>query len=333
MANIYDVAKRANVSSATISRVINKKGVVSERTRQKVEQAILELGYRPSAAAKSLASNRTDSIGILVEELNSPFHGTLMEAIEHEFRKAQKHTIITTGHSDEAKEKEGIEFLISRNCDALILQVEAVSDDYLIELAKGKTPFVMINRYIEELSDRCIILDNELGGYLATKQLLDLGHKTFAYISGPAWKDDACKRLKGHKRALAEAGVPFDSELVFEGDYQEKSGFEGFKALSQKNKPFGALVCGNDEMAAGALEAARESGVKLPEELSLMGFDDNLFCRFMYPKLSTICLPIRDMSQMAAYYVLNLYQQKNHFDISLVFEPTVVMRDSAISPT
>ncbi len=136
MATIYEVSKLAGVSLATVSRVINKNSRVSDKTRQKVEDAMKELGYRPNSIAQSLASNRSNSVGILVSELHGPFFGQMMAGIEAELRAAGKHVIITTGHSEEDKEKDGIEFLISRNCDAIILHVEALSDDYLIDLSK-----------------------------------------------------------------------------------------------------------------------------------------------------------------------------------------------------
>jgi LacI family transcriptional regulator len=159
MATIYEVSKLAGVSLATVSRVMNNNTNVSDATRKKVTVAMTQLGYRPNSIAQSLASNCSNSVGLLVSELQGPFYGPMMSGIETAFRKQSKHVIIAAGHSDEEREQQAIEFLISRNCDGLILHVEAISDDYLIELSKGKTPFVLINRYIRELASRCIILN------------------------------------------------------------------------------------------------------------------------------------------------------------------------------
>lgn len=332
MATIYQVAEHAGVSLATVSRVVNKNVRVSEKTKLKVQKAMAELGYRPNAAAKSLASNRSDSIGILVAELDGPFYGPMMSGIETELRKANKHTIITAGHSDEQKEKEGIEFLVSRSCDALILHVEAVSDEYLIELAKGSTPIVLINRYIEALADRCIILNNELGGYLATKALIDLGHKSFAYIAGPLWKVDVRDRFSGHQKALAEAGLVFDESLLAHGNFQEQGGYEAFNQLKTKQHQFSALVCGNDEMASGAMSAAHDAGLELPNQLSVIGYDNIIFSNYTRPKLTTICYPVKDMGMMAAQFVLkNIYKQ-DQFELQLMFEPKLVPRESMAKP-
>ncbi|GIU46382.1 transcriptional regulator [Shewanella colwelliana] len=328
MATIYDVSVLAGVSLATVSRVMNKNAKVSEKTAQKVQDAMKQLGYRPNAIAQSLASNRSNSVGILVSELHGPFYGSMMSGIEAELRTAEKHVIIAAGHSEEALEKEGIEFLISRRCDALILHVEAVSDEYLVELVKGDIPIVLINRYIAEIADHCISLNNELGGYYATKALLEKGHRQFAYISGPSWKMDAQERLKGHQRALKEFNVSYNDALTYEGDYQETSGSQGTSYLLEQSRPFTALVCANDEMALGAMTVLREKGIRVPDDISLMGFDNIFFSQFIHPKLSTVDYPIKQMGKMAACWTLkHTFNQAEH-DITHIFTPSVVIRDS-----
>lgn len=328
MATIYEVSSLAGVSLATVSRVINNNTRVSDKTRQKVEKAMSELGYRPNSIAQSLASNCTNSVGILVSELHGPFFGQMMAGIEAELRAAGKHVIITTGHSEEDKEKEGIDFLISRNCDAIIVHVEGVTDEYLIELSKGKIPIYFMSRIIPELKENCIYLDNELGGYLAAKAVIDQGHTNIAYISGPQFKPDSKDRLAGHKRALFQSEIPFNDALFFEGDFKETGGKKGLKQFLNKKIPFTALVCANDEMASGAMTYAREHDFALPEDLSIIGFDNIIFCRHIYPKLSTINNPVNEMGHMAAKLVLkNVYHHKDLI-INHSFEPALISRDS-----
>ncbi len=330
MATIYEVSKLAGVSLATVSRVINKNSRVSDKTRQKVLDAMSELGYRPNSIAQSLASNRSNSVGILVSELHGPFFGQMMAGIESELRAAGKHVIITTGHSEEEKEKDGVEFLISRNCDAIILHVEAVSDDYIVELSKGKTPVYLMSRLVEGLEEKCISLNNELGGYLATDSIIQQGHSAIAYIAGPQFKADSKDRLAGHKRALAENNIAFSDTLYFEGDFKETGGRDGLKHFISSKRAFSALICANDEMASGAITYAREQGFSLPKNLSVIGFDNIIFAQHTYPKLTTIDNPVNLMGHMAAKLVLkNIYQQK---DISIThsFEPTLITRDSVI---
>ncbi len=331
MATIYEVSALAGVSLATVSRVVNGGTRTSDKTRKKVLKAIETLNYRPSAIARSLASKFSNSIGILVSELHGHFYGAMMSGIEKQLRMAGKHVVITAGHSDAASEKEGIEFLIDRNCDALILHVEAVSDEYLIELSKTKQAFILINRFIPQISDICISLNNRHGGYLATKALLDHGHRDIAYISGPLWKIDASERYNGHQDALSEFGVTCNKALLIESNFHESGGLEGMLSLIATNNSFTAVVCGNDEMAAGAIQAARDKGLDVPNEISVMGYDNALLAQYMYPKLSTVNYPIYDMGTMAANWVLKHVYQGSHLEITHVFEPKLVWRDSVNS--
>ncbi len=329
MATIYEVSELAGVSLATVSRVMNKNARVSEKTRDKVLAAMKELGYRPNTIARSLASNRSDSVGILVSELRGLFYSQMMSGIEDVLRASEKHVIIAAGHSEEQEEKDAIEFLISRRCDALILHVESVSDEYLIELCNGSVPIVLINRHIPELADRCISLDNELGGYMAAKALLEQGHREIAYISGPLWKIDASERFKGHQRALQEYGVSHHDKLFYEGDFVETSGEQGLSYLLAQNIPFTGLACANDSMASGAMTMAREHSLQLPDDLSIVGFDNIIFAAHLYPKLSTINYPLGRMARATAHWVLkNVYKQKNIDSVQNLFDPEFVARNS-----
>jgi len=328
MATIYDVCSKAGVSMATVSRVINGNNNVREQTRQKVLDAMKTLGYKPNISAQSLASKVTNSVGVLVSELSGPVYGPMMSEIESELRKAGKHVFIASGHSDAKQEKENIEFLISRNCDALIMHVEAVSDEYLLQLSKTDTPFILLNRYVKGLSENCITLNNIHGGYLATKALMDMGHKDIAYISGPLWKTDASDRLDGHKKALTEYGISYNEDLLYEGDFHEESGIKGLDNFLLKKQKFTALVCANDEMASGAMVQARESDIHVPDDLSIIGYDDIDVAYYLHPKLTTIRYPVDEMGHMAARWVIKNVYNKDINDIKHTFEPKLIVRNS-----
>jgi LacI family transcriptional regulator len=328
MATIYEVAKLAGVSLATVSRVINNSGKVTSATRGKVEAAMRELGYRPNAIAQSLASSRSNSVGLLVPELHGPFFGIMMSSIEDELRASGKHLIISAGHSDERKERESIEFLISRQCDALILHCFAVPNEYLLGLAQSQLAVFVIGRDIPDLSDRCFYLDNEAGSYLATRALIELGHHNLAYLAGPLWKSDAKARYQGFRRALDEAGLTFHEELLTEGNYQEVTGREGMRQLLRTGTPFSGIVCANDEMAVGVIEEARQRGMSIPEDLSVIGFDNVFFTRYMNPALSTVNYPVDLMGRMAAKCVLREVYDQNEVDVETRYQPRLVMRAS-----
>jgi LacI family transcriptional regulator len=328
MATIYEVSRLAGVSLATVSRVMNNSGKVTSKTRQKVEAVMKDLDYRPNAMAQSLASNRSNSVGVLVPMFYGPCYGEMLAGIEEELRAEGKHVVITAGHSEAMEEKSGIEFLLTRRCDALIIHADEVSDYYLIELSKGEVPIILINRLIPEMADNCIVLNNEQGGYLATRAVLDLGHRELAYISGPQWKADANERLAGHKRALAEYGLPFDERLVVEGNYQESGGIRGMQQLLQLGLPFSVVICANDETAAGASGVAREQGLAIPDDISVMGFDNVSFTRYLRPKLATVNHPVNEMGRMAARCALKAAYKLKHLEIQNLFEPNLVMRNS-----
>jgi LacI family transcriptional regulator len=329
MATIYDVSIMAGVSLATVSRVMNDSTKVSDKTKQKVLDAMQTLGYRPNTIAQSLASNCSNSVGVLVSQLDGPFYGPMMTEIETVLRSANKHVIIASGHSDEKQEKEGVEFLMSRGCDALILDVEAVSDEYLIELSQGSTPVVFINRYIDAIKERCVYLENEMGGYLATQHILSLGHKDVAYISGPLFKLDARDRLQGHKGALEEYNIPFNPELCVEGNFREFGGSDAMAYLLSLNKPITAVICANDQMASGAISVCLERGLRVPEDISFIGYDNIPFPQYISPKLSTVSNPINEMGKMAARWVLQQVYNDKKVCVESSFQPELFIRGSS----
>ncbi|WP_438864706.1 LacI family DNA-binding transcriptional regulator [Neptunicella sp.] len=332
MATIYEVSKLAGVSLATVSRVTNGISSVSEKTRQKVLDAMDELNYRPNSIAQSLASNKTDTIGYVVPELHGSFFGSMMSGSDKVLRSAGKHMFIAPGHSNEKDEKEAIEVLLGRRCDALILHLEAISDDYLIDLAKENVPFVVVNRYIESISENCISMDNRLGGYLATQELIKHGHRSIAYIAGSLWKADARERLEGHKKALQEANIPYDDSLMYEGDFQGHAGEEGIRALFKQGKPFTAVACANDEMASGAINAIREENLNIPEDISVVGFDNVEYSNYLTPKLTTIHYPMDDIGKMAASWILNKVYDRRAMELTHIVQPKLIVRHSVAAP-
>ena len=331
MATIYEVSKLVGVSVATVSRVINGSGRVSEKTREKVHAAMDALDYRPNSIAQSLASNRSNCVGIVVPQVHGPVFAAMLSEIEEELRNAGKFTIFATGLSDEIKEREAIRFLVSRNCDALIMHIDALTDEFIREQMDDALPFVIMNRVVTGLEDKCISLDNERGGFDATRMLLEMGHRRIAYISGPLAWVDARARLKGHKRALASHNLEFDDRLLVESNFKEFGGSEAMSKLLRRGTSFSAVVCANDEMAAGAMDAIRAEGLSIPDDVSIVGFDNAPLSRYLYPKLTTVNYPIAEMGRMAARWVLRNVYEDSDKEIRHVFRPTLVSRASAIT--
>ncbi len=327
MSTIKDVSDLAGVSQATVSRVINGTSRVSPDKKLKVEKAIQELGYRPNSIAKALASRQTGSIGVVVPDLGGPFFSGILDAIENQLRRLGYHVVVTAGSNTEQGQKDAVEFLLGRRVDALILHTQNLSDDYLIELESQGINLVMVNRFIPELANCCIEIDNELGGFTATQYLIRMGHKKIACITGPLDKSDARGRLQGYRKALEEAGIKYDEALVCEGGFTEPSGVSATTKLLKRGVEFSALFAGNDHMAFGAYEVLKQNGLVVPNDISLVGFDDVIFARYLTPRLSTINFPIEQMSIEAVQLVLQKLN-KNKQDVKFKLSPSLVIRDS-----
>jgi LacI family transcriptional regulator len=333
MATIYEVSTLAGVSLATVSRVMNGTAKVSPRTEQKVKNAMHALGYMPNSVAISLASKRSNCVGILVAEFESGFFGGLMRGVEGELRKYRKHLVMTAGHGNMEDEIEGIEFLKSHNCDALIIHAEMLSDEYLIELSKGKTPVYILNRNIPQLQKQCMSIDNVYGSYVAAKHVLDKGHTKIVNISGPPYKIDSQLRIEGFNKALNEYGLSIPLEHIYEGDYLQESGAAAVEYFMEKNVQFTAIVCGNDQMAIGAMAKLREYGKVPAQDVAIIGFDDVSFAEYTFPRLTTVKYPIEEMGKASANSILKEVYKIDMPCITKTFEPSLVVRDSVLQKT
>lgn len=328
MATIKDVSELAGVSTATVSRVINQKGPVSEEMRALVLKAMQELNYSPNAAARSLATNRTNAVGVVVNCLSSQFYGEILQGIEEVVEAHGKHMVVTSGQKTAEQEKAAVEFLLSRSMDAYILNLEYLDDLEILAWRDQGRRLVLVNRHIEEMAECSVHLLNEEGGFMAVEHLLKNGHRRIAHISGRMAIGDARTRLHGYRRCLEQAGIEYDSALVVEGDFQESGGYLAAKRLLARGVEFSAVFVANDQMAAGAMVAFREAGLSMPEQISLVGFDDVLMAGYLYPGLTTISQPCPDMGRSAARIALGLIDESDSGDVQRVFKPKLVERQS-----
>ncbi|MCH8532567.1 MAG: LacI family transcriptional regulator [Saccharospirillum sp.] len=326
MPTIKEVSELARVSQATVSRVMNGSDRVTESTRKRVMEAMKALGYRPNSAAQSLASNRSNSIGMVVSQLDGPFYGPMMAGVEDTLRQAHKHLIIAAGHGEAAAEEEAIEFLINRQVDGLILLVERLDADYLLPLNE-RVPTFLINHHIKGLRNQSVWIDNLNGGYQATRYLIEQGHSRIACITGQIWKQDAIDRLEGYKKAMNEAGLPIDDNWIVNSYFEVPGGIEAFDTLQARRVACTAVFATNDELAFGVMEAASEAGIVVPDDLSVIGFDDVLTATYVKPKLTTMHFPMFDMASSAARMALQWIYQKRP-PAELAFQPTLVERQS-----
>lgn len=328
MPTIKEVSRRARVSPATVSRVLNDTAPVNKHTRQRVLDVINELGYQPNAFARGLVTNRSGGIGVVVNEISSPFYAGMVGGIEKVIETAGAHLLVSSGHAYRQTELEALEFLRAQRSDALIFQSDASTDADIIEWHRGvDVPTIIFGRFIAELSESCIYLDNELGGFLAVQHLLECGHTEIAFISGPPIIKDSWERQHGYRRALQNADIGYDEMLVVEGDFTEESGYQATRRLLERQQSFTALFVANDQMAAGAFQALREAQLDIPQDISVIGYDDVLFARYLYPALTTVRQPFDAMGQAAATLALAAIDGEET-EVKRRFDPELIVRDS-----
>jgi len=332
MATIKDVAHMAKVSPATVSRVLNGGVPVSEPKRASVMAAIDRLAYRPNAFARSLATNRSGGIGVVVSEVSSAVYGGIIQGIESVIEAYDMHMVVSSGHARAGLERDAFDFLRQRRCDALVLQLDGADDDEVVEWARHDVPIVIVGRYIEELHDRCLHLDNVAGGHLATRHLLDRGHSAIAHVGGRADLADARERLQGYRSALEEAGIAYDEALVADGGFVEEGGQRAMRRLLERGCEFTAVFAANDQSAAGAMRTLREAGLRMPEDVSIVGFDDTLLAQYLVPALTTVRQPLLEMGQAAAWLALTLLGIDARREVMHRFEPVLVERESVAAP-
>lgn len=327
MITIKEVAELAKVSQATVSRAINNHPTVKDANRKKVFAAIEQLGYKPNAFAQALASSRSNSIGMLVGSLDGPFYGPLMHHTEDTIRQNNNHLIVTSGQESHTKERDSIEFLRSKRVDGFILHSDKLSDDELIDVVKNTPATIILNRYIPDISDNCIYIDNELGGYLATKHLLDHGHKNIACITGQLSKGDSRERLQGYRLALVEAGITYNPSYVIEGRFDHDGNHDRTRRLLDRAPDITAVFCQNDNIALAVYDVAAEREIIIGKELSVVGFDNDYHSAHIRPRLTTINFPVEEMGKEAAKGVLAMVQE-TEVKIKQQLHPKLIDRDS-----
>lgn len=334
MATIKDVAKAAGVSIATASRVINKSPHTSESAILAVEQAMTELGYRPNANARALVSKSSNAIGVLVNDVSSPFFGTMVKAIDTVACEQGKQLLIGSGYHDANKERNAINLLIGSRCESLVVHSKGMSDEELLTLANEIPGMVLINRTVPGMESRCIALDNYKGSYLATEHLIKNGHQHIGYICSSHNIADAHDRLRGYKDALTKHGIEVRDEYIELEEPDEKGGEQAMVNLLAKNIPLTAVATYNDYMAAGCMALLQENEIHIPNDMSIIGFDDGHIARYIYPRLTTIRYPIQVMAAEAVKLSVQLVNDSPAKDLpqqNRLFIPILVRRSSVIA--
>lgn len=299
------VAERAGVSPSTVSRVLNGTAAVSDEKRQAIDRAIADLGFVPDPLARGLAGGKTLSIGVVTQSIDSPFYGVALRGIEDELDKAGYAALFVSGNWNAAEEIRCIGLLRSRRVDGIIVLTGRLSDQVLRAAAKS-LPVVVTGRKLKASGLYSLEFDNVAGARMATDHLITLGHRRIACITGDPEHPDALARLRGYREALEQAGLTYDAALVEPGLFHEQSGRLAMDHLLDRRKRFTAVFACNDQMAFGAALALHNRGLRVPDDVSLVGFDDLTGASYAIPPLSTVHHPGYELGRMAAGAVLQM---------------------------
>jgi LacI family transcriptional regulator len=321
--SLTDVAKAAGVSIATASRVLTGADYpIAGATRQKVLAAAQELGYQPNLVARSLRTDRSHTIGIIVENILSPFIPPIVRGIQDQLKQYDYFGIVLNSDWDPVAETQAVERLRRRQIDGIIFVESFLRSAEEVESLTDK-PFLFVHRLVNSHGPNSIVPDDRYGARLAVHHLAMLGHRRIAFIGGPEEWDGAINRLAGYREELASWDIPFDPALVRRGDWQVQSGFVAAQELLAATEAAvlrpTAVFAANDLMAQGVIYAAQDAGLRVPGDLAVVGYDDRDFAGFVRPALTTVQMPCEKMGQVSAEMLLRLVRREVD-----VFGPTLV---------
>jgi LacI family transcriptional regulator len=304
---LQDVAKAAGVSTATVSRCLNAPSVVSEKTRVRVMEAVKTLGYAPNFSAQALAAKRTNTFGAIVPTMANAIFARGLQAFQEELQKSNITMLVASSSYRPELEEEQIRALVARGADALLLIGHDRSDDIYKFLERRGIPYVVAWVHDDGQSHVSIGFDNKLAMQSLTRAVLDLGHRRLGYITAQRIGNDRAQaRYGGLSDALSESGLSIDDVALEETDYSIKSGADAFDRILKRQPDTTVVMCGNDVLAAGALQKARSLGLRVPKDISITGFDDIDIAEIVSPALTTIHVPHRNMGRGAASMLIEM---------------------------
>lgn len=325
MATIKDVARVAEVSVATVSRVINHDKKVKEHTRERVMAAINALGYQLNINGRSLSTQKTSTIGLAIPDISDPFFAALSKGVDSVARKNGYQLLLSTAQNSAESEQQAIELLLQRRCDAIIVYATHLSNEQLTRFVKQHNHLVIIARYIPEVKEKCLWLNNHHGGKLAGEHFAKQDHQHIAAIMSDFAIEDPKARLNGLQLAAEQQNLNLPESSIAFANPTLLGGASAVNKLLATKTHFTALFVYNDAMAIGAINALFDAGLNVPEDVSVIGFDDISLAQYARPKLTTLHYPIEKIAKYATQLALDVITAG---DICLEFLPHLVTRDS-----
>jgi LacI family transcriptional regulator len=325
---IYDVAREANVSMATVSRVVNGNPNVKPATRKKVHDAIERLGYRPNAVARGLASKKTTTVGVIIPDISSIFFAELARGIEDIATMYNYNIILSNSDQNKDKELHLINAMLGKQVDGLVFMGGKITEDHIREFKTSSVPIALAATVDESEETPAVNINYEQAAYDATELLLSHENKNVAFVAGPEDTIINTQKLEGYKRAMKDHGHDSPDKWIVSGDYTYDSGIEALDQLLELDEKPTAVFVSADEMALGVIHGAQDKGIRVPEDLEVFGFDNTRLATMVRPTLSTVVQPMYDIGAVAMRLLTKLMNKEEVEEQNVILPHRIIERNS-----
>jgi len=328
---LKDVARLAGVSVSTVSRALLDKSDISEETKAKVNRIAEDIGYLPNTLARDLRTRRTHTIGLVISDNSNPFYARLVRGVQNAAIKRGFHMVFVNSDENYEMETKAVKFLKQLRVAGLILSPAANTIDHVHEYSNINLPLVVVTRRLEGIDVNTVKVDDIKGAYLGTSHLIELGYHDIVFINGPMHISNARDRLKGYSEALMRNHLPFKEQLIFSGNINSYDGYQTAKKVLESVEPQ-AIFCYSDFVAIGVMKALAECGHKVPDDVSIVGFDDIELLQFMPTSLTTIRHPMYEIGEKATNLLIDIIsKRKKEGPYNYILEPELIVRQSTRS--
>jgi LacI family transcriptional regulator len=325
---IKDVAERARVSTATVSRVISGSGRVSKRLEQRVRNAILTLDYRPNQVARRLRKRNTQIVGVVISDIQNPFFAALVEGIDSILKQNDYLLLLGSSSENPQREQQHLRTFLSEVVSGIIFATTGEDTDIYSRIQQEGIPLVAVDRKPGDFEVDSVQVANEAAASQAIDHLVAEGHQRIGLIAGPSQLSTAMQRLAGYRCGLQAAGLPIDPDLIQGGDFRQPSGYQAMRRLLELPRPPSAVLVSNNLMTLGALQMIHERGLHIPQEIALIGFDDMPWASSLRPALTVIAQPVYEMGVLAAQLLLARIQEPHKRIEQIVLDTELIVRAS-----
>lgn len=329
MTTIYDIARRLGIAPSTVSRAMSGTGYVSAGLRERIVQTAKEMKYHPNQLARGLSRKQSLTIGLAVPDIANPFFAAMSRAVEDVANKNDYNVILCNTDGDPVKEKAYVQLLRSKKVDGVVfVSARGVKKNVMPLLDEG-IPVVISDRKMPVKADH-VYVDNVQGGYLICKHVLSEGHRLIGLVTSPKYISSGIDKLAGCKKALAEHGIELDERYICKDrEFTQQAGYRMTKRLLRLSRPPTAVMCWNDILAVGAIQAMNEESIKIPQDIALTGYDDSFFAAFTHPGLTTVSQPVYEMGLIACQLLIERITDKDRPTRSVILSPKLIIRESS----